>query len=203
MAKRLIFKDGGLSSSPTPEGYTFIGSDSGNIITQFGLTISYLNYNNFQGKESGVGNSGTNVNGFGRSAAKNNTGDYVNGIGGYSAMNNQGTYVNGLGVDASYDNTGSNVNGIGESAAKGNSGDHVSAIGREAALNNTGDNVIAIGNGAGTGNTLSGMFIIANAELPSYVDYAAASASISPTGIAGNTYLYHDQSTNSIGAVRL
>ena len=68
---------------------------------------------------------------------------------------------------------------------------------------NTGANVIALGQSAGIGNPLSNMFIIANTELTSYANWAAADATISPTGIAGNTYCYYDQTTKSIGAVRL
>jgi hypothetical protein len=55
------------------------------------------------------------------------------------------------------------------------------------------------------GNAISQSVIISNAELPSYISYADAIAIISTGtgGVAGSTYLYHDQSTNSIGAVRL
>jgi hypothetical protein len=49
------------------------------------------------------------------------------------------------------------------------------------------------------------MFGIGNVSLPSYLNYATASASITigAGGVTGTTYLYYDQTTNSIGAVRL
>jgi hypothetical protein len=65
--------------------------------------------------------------------------------------------------------------------------------------------VNAFGNGAGLGNTLNGMTIFSNTSIPTYADFTAASAAIT-VGLgatAGCTYLYHDQATNSIGAVRL
>jgi len=52
---------------------------------------------------------------------------------------------------------------------------------------------------------LSSSFIVSNNALPTYANYAAASAAITVLlgGSANNTYFYHDQATNSIGAVRL
>jgi hypothetical protein len=94
------------------------------------------------------------------------------------------------------------VTAIGEGAGIGNSGNRLIAIGESSATNNTGTDVVAIGsNSVAQGNTLSECFIVANINLPSYANYAAASAAI-VGGIPGNTYLYHDQSTNGIGAVR-
>ena len=84
-----------------------------------------------------------------------------------------------------------------------NSGDDLIAIGNRAGDSNTGDSVIALGQLAGVGNTLSNQFIVANASMPTYANHAAAVAAISTLGIAGNTYLYHNQATDSIGAVRL
>jgi hypothetical protein len=65
--------------------------------------------------------------------------------------------------------------------------------------------VNAFGNNAGSGNTINGATIFSNDSLPSYANYATASAAITVVlgGSAGCTYLYHDQATNSIGAVRL
>jgi len=44
-----------------------------------------------------------------------------------------------------------------------------------------------------------------NTLLPTYADHTAAAAAITVLlgAVAGNTYLYHNQATNSIGAVRL
>jgi hypothetical protein len=175
--------------------------------------------NNFQGTGAGSGNTGTDVIGIGSSAAFQNTGDNVNAIGYQSAKGNTGANVIAIGNQSAIQNTGDNVNSIGNgtaflnsgddvnaigiSAAVQNTGNNVIAIGEQAARQNTGNNVIALGTDAGIANPLSGMFIISNSELPSYVDWAAANTAISVTGIANNTYLYYDQTTKSIGAVRL
>lgn len=142
---------------------------------------------NLQGTNAGVGNIGINVNALGNGAASYNSGSSVNALGSAAALNNQGSDVTGIGTDAAVDNIGNDV----------------IALGNQAGLTNSGDNVIALGRGAGSGNTISTAFIIANTELPSYLDFTTASAAISGTGASGNTYLYHDQTTNSIGAVRI
>lgn len=148
-----------------------------------------FNNNNFQGTGAGTGNTGVQVIAFGA----------------YTGLNNTGTNVTALAYQAARDNTGNNLNAIGTDAGKGNSGDRVNAFGSSAAQNNTGDDVNAFGNGAGLGNALNGMTIFSNASMPTYANFAAASAAIT-VGLgasAGSTYLYHDQATNSIGAVRL
>jgi hypothetical protein len=158
---------------------------------------------NLQGTNSGIGNSGTDVNAFGKGAAQDNTGSFVNALGQAAAVQNTGSSINAFGQQACLNNTGNGVNAIGSDAASDNKGDYVIAIGRQAASNNFGDNVIALGSLAGLGNTISQAVIISNSELPSYLNYAAAFAAINGVGASGNTYLYHDQSTNSIGAVRI
>jgi len=158
---------------------------------------------NLQGTNSGVGNSGTDVNAFGKGAAQDNTGSFVNALGQAAAVQNTGSSINAFGQQACLNNTGDSVNAIGSDAANDNKGDYVTAIGRQAASNNFGDNVIALGTFAGLGNTIAQAFIISNSELPTYLDFATASAAISGVGASGNTYLYHDQTTNSIGAVRI
>jgi hypothetical protein len=158
---------------------------------------------NLQGDDAGLNNSGTAVNAFGKSAAENNTGSYVNALGPAAAFQNLGGGINAFGQQACSGNTGSDVTGIGTDAAVDNIGNDLIALGNQAGLTNSGDNVIALGRGAGSGNTISTAFIIANTELPSYLDFTTASAAISGTGASGNTYLYHDQTTNSIGAVRI
>lgn len=175
--------------------------------------------NNFQGTNAGVGNTGVTVIAIGNAAAFQNTGVSVNAIGNSAALQNTGNALNAIGNEAARDNTGDQVNSIGSQSAKSNTGDYVNALGLNAASSNTGnyinavglnaadlntgDNVIALGTNAGIANPLSGMFIISNSELPSYADHAAAVAAISPTGIPNNTYIYHNQATMSIGAVRL
>jgi hypothetical protein len=72
-------------------------------------------------------------------------------------------------------------------------------------MNSTGNNVNAFGYQAHKAGTLSGQTVFANATLPSYVDRTAATTAINvPNGaISGNTYLYYNQTTFAIEAVRL
>jgi len=166
------------------------------------------------------GNTGNHVNGIGQFAAYNNGGDYINAmgisaasgnsgdvvvaIGNYSAENNTGDGVVAIG-SCGVDNTGDYVNAIGYAAASNNTGSQVNAMGQIAAESNTGSNVNAFGNAAGQNNTISGATIFSNASLPSYANHAAAAAAITVLlgGSPNCTYLYHNQATNSIGAVRL
>ena len=131
------------------------------------------NGNNFQGTNAGLGSNGINITAIGEYAAAYSTGDNVNALGYLAAFSNSGSYVNAIGSEAAYANTGSYVN--------------------------------AIGYHAGVGNKLSNQFIISNQTLPSFVNWTAASASINVAAGAAtnNTYLYYDQTTKSIGAVRL
>lgn len=141
-------------------------------------------------------------------------------LGAQSGLSNTGANdVIGIGFDAARSNTGINVHAIGNTAALGNTGNGAIAIGNSAANNNTGNSVIALGAGAANGNTVSnvialGQFagasnaipqsvIISNFCLPTYANYAAATAVITGIGATSGTYLYHDQATNSIGAVRI
>ena len=68
-----------------------------------------------------------------------------------------------------------------------------------------GNNVVAIGESAGKNNAISNVFIIANTELPSFLNYLTASTALSVINgaVAGNTYLYFDETLNVVGAVRL
>lgn len=91
---------------------------------------------------------------------------------------------------------------IGENSGNSNSGARLMAFGNGAGSGNTADDVVSIGFNAGQANSIANAFIISNSNLPSFADFAAASAAFA-TGAIGNTYLYHDQSTNSIGAYRL
>lgn len=170
-------------------GVNAASSNIGSIVNAIGTSAAYTN-------------QGDNVNAFGLKAAQENTGDNVNSIGQSAAQENTGDNVNAIGQSAATKNEGEFVNAIGENAARENEGSNVNAFGIQAAYQNTGDNVIAIGSSAGQGNTLSTVFILSNTELPTFVDHAAALLVLG-SGAAGNTYIYHNQSTNSIGAVRL
>lgn len=172
------------------------------------------NMNAFGYRAGYLSNASTNyVNAFGYSAASGNLASNVNAIGKDAASNNQaiGTYLNAIGDSSGSGNTGNYCNFIGATAGSGNTGNHVTAIGRAAGYNNTGQFCTFIGRYAGTDNlfntfnTLSGQFVISNYHLPSYADHTAAAAAITVAlgATAGSTYIYHNQATNSIGAVRL
>lgn len=161
--------------------------------------------NNFQGTNAGVDNTGENVNAFGQSAAAGNSGTSVNAAGRNAALSNEGNIVNAIGLDAARDNIGDFVNAVGNGSSQNNTGDYVNAFGRNAARLNEGDNVNAFGQNAGLENTLNGQTIFSNASMPVYANAAAASTAITVlNGASANcTYLYFDDSTDTIKAIRL
>jgi hypothetical protein len=112
-----------------------------------------------------------------------------------------GTFV---GLFAGNDSQGDNNVCIGSGAGSENEGNDLIAI-SAAGNGNTGDNVVAIGNGAGNLNQLSNSFIIGNNQLPTFATHIAAALAITIANGAseGSTYLYHNQATDSIGAVRI
>ena len=72
-------------------------------------------------------------------------------------------------------------------------------------MSSQGNNVNAFGYQAHKGGTLSGQTVFANATLPTFANRAAATTAITvPNGaVAGNTYLYYNQTTFAIEGVRL
>ena len=122
-----------------------------------------------------------------------------------TAGNALATSVNFQGTNAGLNNTGGQVVGLGESAGNGNTGSSNVFLGWVAGASNTGSNVVAIGLSSAASNTQSGRFIVGNTEMPTFANHAAAALAITvPLGAsAGSTYMYHNQATNSIGAVRL
>lgn len=113
--------------------------------------------------------------------------------------------ANFQGLNAGLNNTGGHIVGLGESAGSDNTGSSNVFLGWAAGASNTGSNVISLGLFAGIGNTQTNRFIVANTEMPTFANHAAAALAITvPLGAsAGNTYMYHNQATDSIGAVRL
>ena len=176
-----------------------------NLQTVLNTGHSLTNELNFQGTNAGLGTTGSNINAFGIGAAAGNVlRDNINAFGTYAASGNSNNNINAIGYASCGNNSGASVNAIGVNSADGNTGDFVNAIGEFAAFGNTGHNVIALGYYAAINNTLSNVTVISNSELPSYVDFTAASAALNVAGATtGCTYLYHDQATNSIGAVRI
>jgi hypothetical protein len=159
--------------------------------------------NIFMGTSSGSSNTGTNVQGIGLTAASQNTGTDVQALGFGAALLNTGDEVSAVGILAGAGQSGNTVVAFGKSAAFSNTGNDVIAIGELAASGNTGANVVAIGASAGAANPISAAVILSNTVLPSYLNFATASAAITGAGATTGTYLYHDQTTDAIGAVRI
>ena len=109
------------------------------------------------------------------------------------------------GTNAGVGSTGVEIVAFGTAAGFGNTGSYVIGFGLDAVGGNTGSEVTAFGSGAAQGNTLSGVTVFSNLTLPTYADHTAAALAITVLlgATPGCTYLYHNQATNSIGAVRL
>jgi hypothetical protein len=216
-----IGKEAGMSTNGTDR--ISIGDKSGSFangsnVNTLGLEAGKLslasNINAFGYRAGYLSNVTTNhVNALGNSAASGNLASYVNALGRDAASNNAGgaTYLNAIGDGAGSGNFGNYCNFIGADAGGGgNSGNQVIAIGRAAGYKNTGQFCTFIGRYAGTDaffntfNTLSGQFVISNSNMPSYADRTAAELAITVANgaVVGSTYLYYNQATFSIGAVR-
>jgi hypothetical protein len=139
------------------------------------------------GRTAGDSSTGSDCVAFGTTAGSDSTG-------------NNGVWI---GSGAGAEDTGDNNVAIGIGAGNQNTGTNVIFLGELAGGQNTGDDVVAIGTAAASGNTLSGMFVISPSSLPSYADATAAAAAITVAlgAQAGDYYLYHDQSDDTIKAV--
>jgi hypothetical protein len=174
----------GQASNST--GSQFIGDYAGYL-------ASGATYSTFIGSTAGYQAIGTS-NSF-----------FVGRWAGHGASGSSNSIMLGLGAGSGASSS-TNVIFIGSSA--GYMSPNVSnsiMIGRNAASGSSASNVIALGTDVAKGNGLSGQFIISNSNLPSYVDRAAATAAIT-TGagaVAGNTYMYYNQTTFAIEGVRL
>jgi co-chaperonin GroES (HSP10) len=181
----------------------FLGVTAG--IDNTGSNVIAINTN------SANNNSGNNVIAIGQDAASNNTQSYLIGVGVGAGFGNKGEEVIGIGVNAANDNRiGANyVIAIGSNACFTNEGQLVTALGNAAASGNKKSNVIALGTGAGLNNNRAQSVIISNADLPTFADYTAATDPLSAVsitvanGATTGTYLFHNEATNSIGAVRI
>jgi hypothetical protein len=181
--------------------------NTGSDVNTIGLNSAQQNTGSFVnaiGRSAAFQNIGSSVNAIGVNAAFRNEGNTISAIGDSSAQENRGDVVIAIGANAARENQGAYVNAIGDNAANLNQGNNVIAIGTATALQNIANNVIALGTNAGSNNNLAQSVIISNSELPTYADHTAALVGISvATGATTGTYLYHNQATNSIGAVRI
>jgi hypothetical protein len=195
-------------SSVTASGRYSAYCNTGNNVIALGTSSAYCNTGSdvtALGTSSAYCNAGGSVTALGTNSAFCNTGSSVIALGTNSAYCNTGSKVTTSGTNSAYCNTGSNVTASGYRSAYTNSGNYVTASGYRSAYCNTGNNIIAFGYNAGNGNGFSGAFIVANTELPSYVDRPTAQTTITigAGAVAGNTYLYYNQTNGSIEAIRL
>lgn len=178
------------------------------------------------GEQAGENSEIFNSNFLGPQAGRNATYARNSNFLGYSAginatnANNSNFLGNGAGqfaINASYSNFfGNNAGAEANAAYQSNflgsyagtlatTANNSNFFGYEAGMNSTGNNVNAFGYQANKGGTLSGQTVFSNASLPSYTNRSAATTAITvPNGaVAGNTYLYYNQTTFAIEAVRL
>ena len=180
----------------------FIGQQAGNGATgaynsnfiglQAGYQATNANYSNFMGDNAGSGAAGAySSNFFGQNA-------------GYGATGAQNS--NFFGQNAGYNAIGAySSNFFGQNAGDGVSGNNVNAFGESACANSTASNVNAFGAQVNVGGSLDGMTVFSNSSLPTYLDRATAIAAITEAlgAVVGNTYLYYNETTYTIEAVRL
>jgi hypothetical protein len=140
---------------------------------------------------------------IGRSAGDGATGSSIVALGTSAGVNTASTESVYIGSSAGAGGSGDNNVAIGIGAGNENTGTNVVFFGESAGNNNTGDNVVGIGANAANSNTLSNMFVIGAQNLPSYADATAAAAAITVAlgANAGDFYLYHDQSDDTIKVV--
>lgn len=161
----------------------------------------------FLGTLAGFNSSNAAVSNFiGASAGRQ--GNYIesNFIGFEAGSYSTSSYTNSIGSSAGIFSSAQNSNFIGNSAGKGaTNANNCNFLGQEAGMNSTGNNVNAFGFQAHKGGTLSGQTVFANATLPSFANRAAATTAITVANgaVAGNTYLYYNQTTFAIEGVRL
>jgi hypothetical protein len=203
-ANASTFLGNGAGNNATNASYSnFIGQNAGSGATN-------AEHSNFLGYLAGAGGFGaTYANFFGRyagyqaNAAFN--GNFIGESAGYQATS--GSNSNFIGSFAGYQATSANrSNFIGyETGFNATTAYDSNFIGYQAGMNSTGNNVNAFGYRANKGGSLSGQTVFSNVTLPSYLNRAAATTAITvPNGaVTGSTYLYYNQTTFAIEAVRL
>jgi len=166
---------------------TYVDTNNTLQVTTAGTNKNLTNGRNYQGTDAGSGTiGGTEINGFGTSAAQGSTGSNVNALGLQSGYSNSGTNVNALGYQAAISNTAANVNALGTSAGNSNSGIYLNALGNSAANLNSGTNVNALGYQAAKSNTGGSVNALgnsaANLNSAAYVNALGSTAAQSNSG---------------------
>lgn len=198
----------------------FIGTSTGqaaynayhsNFLGRYaGQSANGANNSNFFGNNAGAGAGGANNSNFigietGFQATLANNSNFIGAYAGQSAFN--AYHSNFLGKESGQRAfNANNSNFLGQNAGTdAETAYRSNFLGLEAGMNSTGNNVNAFGYQAHKGGSLSGQTVFSNATLPSYVNRAAATTAITvPNGaVVGSTYLYYNQTTFAIEAVRL
>jgi hypothetical protein len=201
--------DGNSGNNVVGIGYEAANNNSGLNVTAVGNQAGKGNTqdgNTFIGNTAGITNTGLGVTAIGNTAGKDNVGDYCTFVGEGAGYEQTGvSTITAIGVSAAFQNSGTEVTALGDAAAYSNTGDRVIAIGASAGTSNVGDDVLVFGHVTPlVTNTLNNVTMIKSDFIPSFANFAAATAVINAgTAAPGFTYLYHDQATNSIGAVRI
>ena len=198
-----LYSTNPLAGPINPDNNIALGSSAGTnatnafasvlLGTQAGYEATNIVFSNFIGNATG---------GFAINVVNSN---FIGNSAGYNAPNASQSNFFGFaaGTNAVSAN---NSNFIGQNAGTNAAlANNSNFLGKEAGMNSSGNNVNAFGNQAHKGGSLSGQTVFANATLPSYVNRAAATTAINvPNGaVAGSTYLYYNQTTFAIEAVRL
>jgi hypothetical protein len=204
----------GLSAADGNTGNNVIalGSDaalnnSGDNVTAIGFDAAKSNIGNIVnaiGISAGENNTGDDLVAIGAGAGLGNTANEVIAIGNTSGFNNIGARLVSIGINTAQDNEGNDVNALGLNAGKNNEGDNVNALGSNAGQNNTSNNSNFFGINAGSGNNTShGVTVFSPESVPTYADHTAASAALTVANgcVAGQVYIYRNESNDTIGYV--
>jgi hypothetical protein len=129
---------------------------------------------------------------------------------GYSAgESSSGAQSIGIGTNAIQQSTANYTTGIGASSLNRNTGFGSIGIGKNAGAKNTGANSLFLGLEAGylevsdTGNTIAGAVVFAPDMLTGYANAAAAATALTVANgaVAGNKYVYIDQSDGTLKVI--
>jgi hypothetical protein len=198
----IFFGDSAGEGADDASDSNFFGPSAGRYATSA--------YNsNFMGPQAGAGaTNADNSNFFGNQAGYEATdarnSNFIGQSAGYGAKNAYNS--NFFGSSAGYGAINSTYsNFFGENAGKGVTGNNVNAFGESACANSTASNVNAFGAQVNVGGSLDGMTVFSNSSLPTYLDRATAIVAITEAlgAVVGNTYLYYNETTYTIEAVRL
>lgn len=176
------------------------------------------------GANAGRGNCGNSVM-VGHNSGSNSSGIKSNTVAvGQSAANGPANYAGSalMGTSSGLNATNmtssvmmgtgsgreSNLNdsvGVGDSALRDSVGANNFAFGVDAGRNIDSTECIYLGTNSGNGNTLNNSYIVSNSNLPNFADRATALSAITVGNgaVAGNTYLYFNDSNGAIEGVRL